>query len=142
MTLAVLFGAHVLLEQPAATMLDKVPCVKFVIGTLSLKKVSVFLGGFGQNSLKPLSLWTSHDVKVAESFLKVSRSVSMARVRKSRRKAVVLAPTTNRNTSKKGKGWNRGHWVTGANDKLASSQAYPAEFCEAVCQLVLSQSGH
>eukprot|EP00959_Pyramimonas_sp_CCMP1952_P379503 7949521-Pyramimonas_sp.AAC.1 len=80
-------------------------------------KISTWLGAFGQRSLKPLGIFSTHPVGLATALLRVQRATAVAKVRSSEGSATQLTKLGARRKGKVCKrqarpGWGKGtSWV-------------------------------
>ena len=141
-TLAVARAVHVVIEQPLHSILYRTRVMEGMRLTLSLHRITTWLGAFGGDTPKPLMLWTSIHPDVAERFLQRSRALAMASLTARSDLSETFqvdARLTHRVScaTSSSSAWGGAEWVVGNREGLEGSKAYPECFCEAVAQLAV-----
>ncbi|CAK0862774.1 unnamed protein product [Prorocentrum cordatum] len=99
---------------------------------------TTYLGWFGAESVKPLTLFTNAPRDTVAQYLKSpGRKAATIKVQEAAGKKLYKVETR-RSTAPRKNGW-RAEWVTGAKPEQKASEQYPAAFCEMVGRLVLER---
>eukprot|EP00959_Pyramimonas_sp_CCMP1952_P322074 6739503-Pyramimonas_sp.AAC.1 len=109
-------------------------------------KFTTHLGGFGSITLKPVTVFTTHDKDRVHELLRVHRQAALAFVKdaasSSERRLTTESPRAQASASDQdgARGWGsrRGTWIRGSASQRSSAR-YPVAFCQAVAQLVMFQ---
>ena len=131
-------GVKFLLEQPTGSRMYAVPEIRHAVDVISAERMTVYLGAFGFSSLKPLTLYTTHDMTLVRSLLGAKRSSATAFLATVPESQPLTYKHRKVNASSS-KGWGNGQWVSGRTQLKASSE-YPVAFCDAVSRLVMHGS--
>lgn len=137
MALCSMFDIHVFCENPTGSQFFRTPEFLVARDFAGLASYQIYLGAFGQTSLKPITVFMSHNEETIQGLL-ISRKLARERVRELG-SPMKLAPLTRRikTRSKKTTGWNAKGWVTGAKRNLRRSQAYPREFAVVLASAIM-----
>ncbi|CAK0808810.1 unnamed protein product, partial [Prorocentrum cordatum] len=142
MVLAAVRGFYVSVEQPAHSLLFHDPSMVDAIKNVSAKKMFLWMGGWGGNSLKPTEIYYTCP---AERFSVLHKSFKEAAAVQGKGKGKASASTDSRvvirqkkSARTSGKGWKTGEWITGKKAELKQTQEYPDNFCAAFADLIES----
>ncbi len=98
-------------------------------------KLHTFLGGFGQRSVKPTTLYLSHPLNSIRR-LQVSRSWAQTCVSNLGKKPLSKYTPFVRGASVRKTGMNKRGWVTATREQKGSEE-YPREFCNILADIIL-----
>ena len=135
-------NVHVGFENPRGSMFYKAPPVLAMIEKFHLVKIPSWLGAFGSQSPKPVTLYVSHDADIARRLLGASKPSSEYSTRNGDASVQLAVETpirkrkrsTDAESPREQNGWKKGSWVSGTG-ALTASKFYPYRFCVAVANL-------
>ena len=138
MTVAFMRNVFFSLEQPRASMLVGTPQFQYAISLASATCQTVFLGGFGAPSPKPIQVWAT-----GPGLSAIARSKKASDKRLGTNK-IQLAVDQRRvsakaNSAGNRSGWKADKWVGGKKSRQGPSEHYPIEFCYALATCVVDR---
>ena len=130
--LATARGVRVLVENPPQSLLWKYPPLVRAMVASNAVMHNTFGGGFGWTSQKPLSLFSTLPVELVRRYLCVSRRFANSRLDQLRASGVEAGGLIQKKVSSRGKISKEGNKL-----RIKQSEAYPAEFGDAVATVLL-----
>ena len=134
--LAAMMKIHVFMENPTGSTVFKFDVLRDSLSMAGARYVHTWLGGFGQRSLKPTTLFISHPARFTK-MISTTRSWAVTCVQAIGKEPLSRVTPKSRNAVRKKSGMNKAGWISGSRSQK-SSQVYPRAFCKAMGEIVLA----